>query len=66
MVLSPGEDRLRVFRFVGTAGILTYGSANIMNGIWFRRKIVGDVVDGIVYGLVTAAIFALLWPGVSV
>jgi len=66
MVLPPGEDRMKVFRFVGTAGVLTYGTANILNGIWFGRKMVSDIVDGIVYGLITGAIFALLWPAATV
>jgi hypothetical protein len=34
-----------------------------LNAIWFRRKILGDVIDGIAYGLITGAIFAFLWPG---
>ena len=54
---------MTVFRFVGTAGILTYGTANILNGIWFGRKMVADIVDGIAYGLITGLIFAALWPG---
>jgi hypothetical protein len=62
MVISPGADRWFVFRFVGTAGVLTYGTANILNGIWFGRKMVADIVDGVVYGLITGLIFALLWP----
>jgi hypothetical protein len=61
-----GLDRMKVFRFIGTAGILTYGTANILNGIWFGRKMVADIVDGIAYGLITGAIFAALWPGVTV
>jgi len=66
MVLPPGEDHMKVFRFVGTAGILTYGTANILNGIWFSRKMVADIVDGIAYGLITGAIFAALWPAATV
>lgn len=66
MVLPPGEDHMKVFRFVGTAGILTYGTANILNGIWFGRKMVADIVDGIAYGLITGAIFAFLWPAATV
>jgi hypothetical protein len=66
MVLPPGEDRMKVFRFVGTAGVLTYGTANILNGIWFGRKMVADIVDGIAYGLITGAIFAALWPAAIV
>jgi hypothetical protein len=62
MVIPPGGDRWFVFRFVATAGILTYGTANILNGIWFGRKMVADIIDGIVYGLITGLIFAALWP----
>jgi hypothetical protein len=61
-VLAPGAEFMKVFQFVGTAGILTYGSANILNGIWFGRKMVCDIVDGIAYGLITGAIFAAMWP----
>ena len=63
IALDPGEDFLTVFRFVATAGVLTYGTANILNGIWFGRKMVADIVDGIAYGLITGLIFAWLWPG---
>jgi hypothetical protein len=62
MVIQAGADRWFVFRFAGTAGILTYGTANILNGIWFGRKMVADIVDGIAYGLITGAIFAWMWP----
>jgi hypothetical protein len=69
MVLPPvsqPDDRWKIFRFVGTAGILTYGTANILNGIWFSRKMIADIVDGIAYGLLTGAIFAALWPAALV
>jgi len=66
MVLKPGTDPWFVFRFVGTAGILTYGTANILNGIWFGRKMVSDIIDGVAYGLITGAIFAALWPAASI
>jgi len=65
MVIQPGADRWFVFRFVGTAGILTYGTANILNGIWFGRKMVADIVDGIAYGLISGAIFAAMWPATT-
>jgi hypothetical protein len=63
IALEPGTPFREVFRFVGTAGILTYGTANILNGIWFGRKMVADIVDGIAYGLITGLIFAAMWPG---
>lgn len=66
MVLPPGAVSMRVFRFVGTAGIVTYGSANVLNSIWFGRRMVTDIADGIAYGIVTGLIFAALWPGATV
>jgi hypothetical protein len=65
MVIPPGKEFAFVFRFVGTAGVLTYGTANILNGIWFNRKMVADIADGIAYGLITGLIFAALWPSPS-
>ncbi|MGD9633853.1 MAG: hypothetical protein AB7U97_11300, partial [Pirellulales bacterium] len=65
MVIPAGADRWFVFRFVGTAAIIAYGSANILNGIWFGRKMIGDIMDGIAYGLITGAIFAWLWPAAA-
>jgi hypothetical protein len=64
-VIPPGADKMKVFQFVGTAGILTYGTANILNGIWFGRKMIADILDGVVYGLITGAIFAAMWPAAS-
>jgi hypothetical protein len=63
IALEPGEAFMKVFQFVGTAGILTYGTANILNGIWFGRKMIADIIDGVLYGLITGLIFAALWPG---
>jgi hypothetical protein len=65
MALDAGAPFMDVFRFIGTAGILTYGTANILNGIWFRRKMLADIADGIVYGLLTGLIFALMWPAAT-
>ena len=63
MVIAPGAERWFVFRFVATAGVLTYANANLLNAIWFRRKVLGDILDGVAYALITGAIFAFLWPG---
>jgi hypothetical protein len=62
IALHPGTAFMKVFQFVGTAGILTYGSSGLLNAIWFRRKIGGDIADGIAYGLITGLVFAALWP----
>lgn len=62
MALTRESDFMEVFRFVGTAGILTYCAAGIPNSIWFKNKIGMNILDGIAYALATAAIFGGLWP----
>ncbi len=63
--LARGAATMDVFRLVGSAGILGYAVSSIPNSIWkgLSWKITAKfVLDGIVYGLVTAATFAWLWP----
>jgi hypothetical protein len=62
IALSPGAGFMKVFQFVGTAGILVYASSGLLNAIWFKRRVIGDIADGIAYGLITGLIFAALWP----
>jgi hypothetical protein len=55
----------KVFQVAATAGILAYCFSFIPNAVWwgsYRRTILANFVDGIAYGLITAAIFAVLWP----
>ena len=53
---------MKVFRVAGTIGILSHGSSGILNGIWFRRPLLTNVIDGIAYGLILGLIFAFCWP----
>jgi hypothetical protein len=55
----------RVFQVAATAGILAYCFSFLPSAIWwgsYRRTIVANVIDGIVYGAITGAIFAWRWP----
>ena len=55
----------KVFQVVGTAGILAYSFSFIPSAIWFgayKRAIVMSIIDGIVFGAITGAIFAWRWP----
>jgi len=65
-VALPGlAESARVFQIAATAGILAYSFSFIPNAIWFgsyKRTIVASVIDGIVYGCITGAIFAWFWP----
>lgn len=64
--VPAGAEYLKVFRIAGTAAIMGYALGGIPNGLFFgrtARAMAMDVIDGVVYGLVTAGIFAWLWPG---
>ena len=63
--LQAGADFMTVFRFVGTAGILTYTAAAVPGSIWFKMRLPGYIIDGLMYGLATGAIFAIFWPAAS-
>ena len=56
------QSFMEVWRFVGTAAILTYSCSAIPNDIWFKRPSITNVIDGIVYGVLCGLIFAALWP----
>jgi len=56
---------MEVFRLTGTVAILSYCLASIPGTIWFGhswRSQVLYLIDGVVYGLVTAGFFGWLWP----
>jgi hypothetical protein len=57
-----GAAFLPVFRFVSTAGLLTFLPAIVAHSIWFRIRIVGHIIESIAYAAIIGAIFAALWP----
>ncbi|HZW07400.1 MAG TPA: hypothetical protein VFF65_09765 [Phycisphaerales bacterium] len=63
--LPQGAPFAKVFQVIATAGILAYCFASFPGDLWFqkkRRAMAMDWIDGIVFGLITAAVFAWLWP----
>jgi len=62
IALSRETSTLDVFRFTATAGVLAHVMAGVPTIIWFRRKWLMDLLDGVAYALATGAAFALLWP----
>jgi len=66
--LSLGAEFMPVFRLTGTVAILGYALSDIPHSIWWGQSwstTFKFVFDGIVYGLVTGATFAWLWPGAA-
>jgi hypothetical protein len=55
----------KVFQFATTAGVLAYCFSFIPNALWwgsYKRTIVANVIDGILYAAITGAIVAWRWP----
>lgn len=65
LALEPGAGFMAVFRFVGSVSLGGYFLALIQNSIWYKRAwstTLKYLLDGFLYSLGTAAIFAWLWP----
>jgi hypothetical protein len=63
--LGPTADYLDVFRVTGTVAWLAYAGAQPADSIWRGQGwgvTVKNVVDGLVYGLLTGGVFGWLWP----
>lgn len=63
IALAPGSDD--VFRMIATVAFLAFGGALGWGTIWFGRSMRStllEMVDALIYGLATAAIFTWLWP----
>jgi len=63
--LPSGAPYKTVFHVVGLAAFLAYGVGNLSNGIWKGQtwsSTIKEVIDGLVYALLTAGTFGWLWP----
>lgn len=63
--LGPGRPWLAVFRVVGTAAFLAHGLGQVPGSIWMGkpwRATAKDLLDALIFALVTAGTFAWLWP----
>ena len=63
--LAAGAPYLAVFRIVGTVVFLGYAGAHIQAAIWRGQPwsaTIKDVIDGLIYGLLSAGVFGWLWP----
>lgn len=66
--LLPGASFSVVFEILGAIAVLPYALAHLHELIWRGRSIVivaKFMFEGVLYGLATAAVFALLWPAAA-
>jgi len=60
-----GSPYPEVFRVAGTVAFMSYGLGHLSNSIWKGQPwsvTIKEVIDGLVYGLLTAGTFGWLWP----
>ena len=65
LALEPGAGFMAVFRITGTVAFGGYFLSLIQDSIWYKRSwgTTGRyMLDGFIYGIVTAATFGWLWP----
>jgi hypothetical protein len=63
--LGPGAHYLQAFRFAGCTAFVGYSLALAQDSIWWRKSwttTIKNMIDGLVYGLLTAGTFGWLWP----
>ncbi len=65
LALGAGDSYMRVFQIAGTVAIMAYSFGAIPKDIWFStppRAVITNLIDGIIFGLLTAGVFGWLWP----
>ncbi|HOW43729.1 MAG TPA: hypothetical protein PK919_01020 [Candidatus Aminicenantes bacterium] len=65
LALPAGAGFLPVFRLVGAIAFAGYSLALLQQSIWYQRRwrtTLLSMLDGLLYALLTAAIFGWLWP----
>lgn len=63
--LASGAHYLSVFRVAGTVAFMAYGLGHIADSIWKAQpwsNTIKSVIDGLIYGCLTAGTFGWLWP----
>jgi hypothetical protein len=61
--ILPGEPYLERFRFCGTVAFAAYALGWMPFVIWYRTpKFWSNFIDAVIYSLLTAGIFASMWP----
>jgi hypothetical protein len=65
---GASDEYVPVFRLVATVAIAAYSVASVVDSIWKGQAwsiTAKFVLEGVVYGLVTAGTFAWLWPNAT-
>ena len=64
-VLTPGAPFAHVFHVVGLAALMGFAFGPLPNAIWWGHPwsvTIKHMIDGLIYAVITGAMFAWLWP----
>jgi hypothetical protein len=64
-VFAAGADYMTIFRIAGTVAFMAYALGTPQASIWYRKSwgtTVRSMIDGLIFGLITAGAFGWLWP----
>lgn len=62
--IPAGAPFRTVWAVAGTVAFVAYAGGSVQSGIWWGKpwgSVAKDVIDGLIYGLITGATFAWLW-----
>ena len=65
VTLAAGTHYPRVFRVAGTTAIIAYAFRGVPDSVWYGKPwsvTFKELIDGVIYGLLTAGTFGWLWP----
>lgn len=63
--LAEGTPFGKVFQLTTSVSVLAYSGSNALGSIWYGHtwsRTAKDILDGLIYGFLTGAIFGWLWP----
>ena len=65
VALPVGADYLKVFQVSGCVAFMAYAFGQMPPAIWYSKSwgtTIKGMIDGLIYGLMTAGTFGWLWP----
>ena len=62
---APGTHYPHIFRVAGSVAIIAYCFRGVPDSVWYGKPWLvtfKELIDGVIYGLLTAGTFGWLWP----